>query len=345
MTKYATKLAGLTASLLALAATASADIKINDNLTVSGFLDASYQYNNPSPSTAAASSDRFNVDAAQVLFTTTFKPVTAVISLYFTPTTQPLGGVGGPATVTNDVTVMDAYFTYDAGNGVSITAGKFLSYLGYESYYNKNNPEISFADGDFLGAIPGYHEGVRLDYGDKEWAAGVAFVDSVYSTDILARKGDGSLKGNKGYEGYVQYKGVTDLTLWAGLAYDTSGGPQASITGPHSVLTWNIWAQYQINKLSYAAAEYQNKNGGVGNKGYNWLVLLDWGFTDKFSTAFRISGEKMKGGSGFNKFTVAPGYAVTSNLTVKAEVSYYKYKSFAPITKAWFYGIQGVYTF
>ena len=30
---------------------------------------------------------------------------------------------------------------------------------------------------------------------------------------------------NGGFEGYLVYKAVTDLTLWAGFGYDTNGSP------------------------------------------------------------------------------------------------------------------------
>ena len=51
----------------------------------------------------------------------------------------------------------------DVGGGTSVTAGKFLSYLGYEAFDIPNMTQVSYANGDFLGAIPGYHTGVRVD--------------------------------------------------------------------------------------------------------------------------------------------------------------------------------------
>src|SRR4051794_8267652 len=198
MTKRVTSLGGLSATLLALAATASAEVKLNDNFSVSGYIEGSYQYSKPKPGT---SSDSFNIDSSQLLFTGTFKPVTAVMSFFYVPN------------ATKETTVLDAYATYDAGNGVTVTGGKFLSYLGYESFFTVNNPEISFANGDFLGPIPGYHDGVKVDYSDKEWGSGIALVDSVYSGPYYL-KGDGELKHNAGFEGYVAYKGIENLTIW-----------------------------------------------------------------------------------------------------------------------------------
>jgi hypothetical protein len=252
--------------------------------------------------------------------TGSFKPVTGVVSFYYVPNAA------------SELSLLDAYVSYDAGNGVTISGGKFLSWLGYESFFNVNNPTVSFANGDFLGAIPGYHDGVRVEYGDKAWAAGAALLDSVYTPPGKTFQGDGELMHNAGVEFYGKYTGVDKLTLWAGIAHDTKGNFQ-----PHSVTTLDFWAQYDIDKTMSVAAEIASKDGGTGNKGYNWLTLLNYKFTDTVNTAFRISGEKIKdGGPSFTRFTAAPGIAVTSNLTVRAEISYTDYKNFVTESTTYF---------
>lgn len=327
MTKYSSRLTGWAAALLATVASATAEIKINDNFSVSGYIEGSYQYTAPKPGTAT---DRFNIDTSQLLFTTTFKPVTGVVSLFYVPNAA------------KETTVLDAYVTYDAGEGITVTGGKFLSYLGYESFFTVNNPEISFANGDFLAPIPGYHDGVKIDYATKEFGVGVALVDSVYSGPFYL-KGDGELKHNAGFEGYFTYKAVTDLTLWAGFGYDTKGS-RNNPAQTNSIFTADFWAQYQIDKKTSVAVEYAHKSGGPGNKGYNWLALATYAFTDKVSTAFRISGEKVTDGSSFMKYTIAPGIALTDKLTVRAEYSYYDYKD-ASLDKANFFGVQAFFKF
>ena len=314
------------AAVISLAAslTALAEVKLNDNFSVSGYIEGSYQSYSPSP---GPSSDTFNIDSSQLLFTGTFKPVTTTVSFFYVPNAP------------KETTVLDAYVTYDAGGGYSITGGKFLSYLGYESFFTVNNPEISFANGDFLGAIPGYHDGVRLDFGNSDVSWGLALVDSVYSGPYYL-KGDGELKQNAGYEGYFSYKGITGMTLWAGIAYDSEGSFET-----HDITTIDFWAQYQINKATSIAGEYAHKDGGPGNTGYNWLGLITFAATDKFSLAGRISGESMDdGGPGFTKFTAAPSYAVTDKLTVRAEVSYYDYDKFTK-SNATYFGVQAFVKF
>ena len=314
--------AGLT---LAAALTAFAEIKVNDSFSVSGYAAGSYRITDPDP---GPSVDRFDIDAMKTLFSTNFKPVTGVVSLYYQPNAP------------QDVTVLDAYATVDVGGGSTVTAGKFLSYLGYEAFDLVNMSQISYANGDFLGPVPGYHTGVKYDYSDKETGFGFAVVDSVYSGPNYL-KGDGELKHNAGFEGYFVYKAIPNLTLWTGFAYDTKGNV---IHKKDEILTLDIWLGYNLTKESTVGLEYINKDGGLGDKGYNWLAFYGYNFTPQVSSAFRVSGEKMKSGPGFTKFTVAPAYKVNDNFLVRTEVSYYDYTKHTT-DSALFFGLQSVLRF
>ena len=317
-----------------------ADVKINDNLTVSGYVAGAYTSFSPSPGVssdslfdaAKAPPGAGDANAIDLTFTATFKPVTAVVSLFEFPSSA--GNAVG-------LNVLDAYVVYDAGDGLTITGGKFLSYLGYESFYPTLMSQISYANGDFLGAIPAYHTGVKFDYTSGNTGLGMALLDSIYSPYGYNR-GDGEFRHNAGFEAYLQQK-VGDLTLWGGVAYDTKG--QAALNQLNKVITLDFWTSYQINKATAVAAEYQHKDGGLGAKGHNWLGFFSYNFTDKFSTVLRVSGEKMdSGGPGFTKYTVGPAYAVTDHLTVRAEYSYYDYTNYSS-KKAHFFGVQGIFKF
>jgi hypothetical protein len=336
MTKHSKRLTGWGVALLALAASAYADIKVNDNLTISGYAAGAYMNYKPKGGTSVDS--LFDAskpvpgggDSNDVLtkFSMNFKPVTGVISLNYFPNLP-----------SSEFTVLDAYVTLDAGNGVTVTAGKFLSYMGYESFYPSLMDQISYANGDFLGAIPGYHSGVKVDYADKVQGVGVAVVDSSYSP-YGGTRGDGELKHNAGFEGYYTYTGVTNLTLWAGFTHDTKGGFQ-----PHSVTTFDFWASYQATKELRVAAEFVTKDAAIGAKGTDWIAFANYTFSEKVSSTFRVSGEKMKdGGPGFTKYTVCPAYAINAALSVRAEYSYYDYKDYWT-NSASFFGVQVLFKF
>jgi hypothetical protein len=339
MTKHVTKLAGLTATLLALTAPASAEIKINENFSVSGYAAGAYEYVSPDPGESYDS--LFNgakgtpsADAIKTICTANFKPVTGTISLFYIPNI-PTGAMK------NELTVLDAFVTYDAGGGISITGGKFLSYLGYEAFDPVNMNQITYSPVTVgtLAAIPAYHTGLKLDYADQAFGFGLAVVDSVYSPFGID-KGDGELKANQGFEGYVKYTGVPDLILWAGFAHDTKGGFQGN-----KVTVYDLWAEYKVSKQATVAVEYCAKNGGEFAKGSTWLAYMNYAATDKCSIVARVGAEELSGktaGSDFMQYTVGPSCKLTDNLTVRAEVSYYDYDKGGSKT---LFGVQGIFRF
>lgn len=314
---------------LAASVSALAEVKLNDNFSVSGYVVGSYQYSKWS---GASSTDRLDLDAVKTAFTGSFKPVTGTLSLFY------------PGPSGSDVTVLDAYATVDLGQGYSVTAGKFLSYLGYEAFDPVNMTQITYGaptSGPFF-AIPAYHSGARLDYGSDANSFGVAILDSVYNGPNIF-KGDGELKHNAGFESFYKYTGTKDLTLWAGLAYDSKGNLQ-----PHSVLTLDFWAEYKVNANTTTALEYSNYNGGPGAKSSSWLAYLGYNFTEKTSCAFRISGTSLDSGvpasvgSDYMQYTVCPTYKISDHFSVRAEYSYYDYDIGGSKS---FFGVQALFKF
>ncbi len=360
MTKYAQKMAGGAAALLALAATAVADIKLNDNITISGWATGSYQYTKWSPGTNV---DSFNLDGAQLtsVITPVVKgPVTATVSLFYRP-----GAEGGVSPGGSEITLLDAFVAYDAGGGVTVTAGKFLSYLGYESFYFINDNMITLANQQLLAPIPGYHEGIKVDYApDKTTTVGAAVVDSLFQKPgYNATAGDGEFKHTGGVEGYVQYTGVTDLTIWAGIGYSSKVKPGMDTSGVidpagSTVAVYDVWASYAIDKTQNIAVEEIYKDGGVGNKGSNWLVYYQYLFSDKASAWFGVSGEQVSSysvsdgeggfvsasGPKYIKYSFSPTYALTANVSLRAQYSYTKYSNFS-VNNANFFGVEALFKF
>jgi opacity protein-like surface antigen len=330
--------AGLT---LAAALTASADVKVNEMLTVSGYAVGSYEYISPDPGADTDSlfngaKDTPSADAMKVNFAFNYKPVTANVSLFYIPNI-PTG------VMRNELTVLDAFIAYDAGGGLTITGGKYLSPLGYEAFDPVNMNQITYSPVTVgtLGAIPAYHTGLKVDYADKVIGYGIGIVDSVYSP-LGIDKGDGELRHNAGFEGYVTSMGLGDLKLWGGFAYDTKGGFQS-----HNVLTLDFWGEYAVNKETKVALEYCNKDGGDFSKGWTWLAYLNYAFTPKVSGVARIGGEKLEGktaGQDFMQYTIGPSFKVNDNFLVRAEYSYYDYEGKGLKSKS-LIGLQGVFKF
>ena len=330
MTKHAIRMASGAAALFALTATSFADVKLNDNFSVGGYVVGSYTNTKVDGS---PDSDRLDLDAVKTTFTGTFKPVTGVVSLFY-PYTD------------NGTTILDAYATYDCGGGYSVTGGKFLSYLGYEAFDPVNMTQITYGapTAGTLFSIPAYHSGLRFDYSSDSNGAGIAILDSVYAPTIF--KGDGELKHNAGFEAFYAYKGTPGLVLWAGLAYDTKGN---GLT--HSILTLDFWAQYAVTKQVTIAGEFCSRDGGDWAKGDSWLAFLSYAPTDKTSIIFRISGDNLKAttmGPDYIQYTVCPTWTLTPNLSVRAEYSYYDYSNNGGYSSGGsksFWGVQGLFKF
>lgn len=317
MTKTALKLATFSAIALGLATRGLAEIPLTESFSVQGHIAGSYTAMDPSP---GAWSDRYDIDDALLLFTYSGAPVTAVASLYYVPNSD------------TEVDLLDAYVTYDAGGGLSVTGGKFLSYLGYESFFTLNNTSLTFANGDFLGAIPGYQSGAKFDYADDAFGFGASFVDGLYGND-------GELKESQGAEAYVKFTGVPELTVFAGVGYESAG-----VASP-SAFVFNLWGAYALTDTISVGAEYTNKNVDASSgDGYNWLGTIDFALTDKFSTALRVSGEDMDGGASFTRYTVSPAIALTEMLTVRAEYTYTDFKD-AGVNKSDFIGVKAFLKF
>jgi hypothetical protein len=114
-----------TIAAFGLVGSASA-IEINDNLSINGFIDGSYQYSDTDlgttngPSAAPFQKDQaLGVDEVELNFITNVASVDGVINL------DSHDGLGG-------VEVEQAHITYSMDSGVSFTLGKYGSALGFE---------------------------------------------------------------------------------------------------------------------------------------------------------------------------------------------------------------------
>jgi hypothetical protein len=332
------------AAIVATTVSAFADIKVNDSLTFNGWAVGSYQWTQPKPGN---SFDSLNLDAALLAAVVTpTKGVTGTISTYYRPSAE-----GGVSPGGSEATVLDAYIAYDAGGGLTLTAGKFLSYLGYESFYFSQDNMISLANQQFLAPIPGYHEGVKFDYSpDKTTTFGAALVDSLYQKPgYAATVGDGEFKHNGGAEAYVSFSGVPNLALWAGIGYQSKTKPGVDTSGVvdpngHTIVVYDVYGTYTVSKEIAVTLEEIYKDGGIGNKGSNWLAYLQYKMGDKAYTWFSVSGENVTGGGRYTKYSVSPTYVLNGNLSVRAQYSYTDYKSSA-WNSANYLGAEVIFTF
>ncbi len=373
-------LTGGALSLLALTASGQTEpvayVKVADvHIKPSGYVVGSYQYTKSDSEYTATgsptvsndySSDRFDLDAAKVLFAIDYKPVTGTVSVF--------SGADG------EISLLDAFVTYDLGNGSTISGGKFLSWLGYEAFDIPNMAQITYAYANF-NPIPGYHSGLKYNYTTAEYSLGVALLDSLYTPFGDTFKGDGSLKTDYAIEAFASYTGISGLTLWGGIGYQSEDDEFLDNDGTAgSLFLFNAWASYTVDKSNFGAEfVYTTQDdeptltppaSGGGFDAINLLGFYSYQFSDKVSTAFRVGydsieyndmvtspGTFMSSEEKSFRLTVAPSFKITDNLKIVTEVSYSKIDSDSLFASGstrslanskqddLFFGVQGRFTF
>ena len=209
------------------------------------------------------------------------------------------GTVNG--TDVNGTEIEEAVLTYSINDNLSVSAGKMLSYLGFEAYDAPNLYQISTAyDQASYGALyDGYADGVSIDYATDMFSVGVW-------TD-LAEKAS--------FEYALAFTGVENLT--AKYIYGDYGGSSES--------KQTLWASYQIGKLLVAGeiAKHDNAGNVAANDEDGWLIMGNYSITDPLSLTLRYSNVESKGATvaDTNKFTVSPTYMITDDLAFLAEYS------------------------
>ena len=184
---------------------------------------------------------------------------------------------------------------------VLASAGRMLSYLGFEAYDAPNMYQISTAyhTGHTTGLYDGYADGISIDYANDSFSIGI-WAD---------------LAEQSSYEYAFAFTGVENLTAKYIYA-DYASGPESKQT---------IWASYSLGKLLLAAelANHENDDGVVGDDTEAHLLLGNYAFTDALSLTVRFSSTEDFGTvtGTTDKFTVSPTYMVTDDLALLAEYS------------------------
>jgi hypothetical protein len=325
MTKQTLRLASGATALLFLAGSALADVKLNDNFSVSGYVSGTAS----DTITDDVEASTFDVDAVKFVATASFEKVTGTVSLH--------------SFADHDPVFLDAYATYSLSTGNSVTVGNFLSYLGFEAFDYPNMLQVSYANS--LGAfIPAYHSGVKYDFSSGNVSGGVAVLDSVYGSTYY--KGDGTFDNGAGFEAFLKYASG-DSALFAGIAYD-----DGVAGGTDERFTFDLWGQTKLGSTTLAAEYCYStlESGGADADGYFWLLLAMQPITDKWSITGRISGgedESLAVGPAtpsFFKATISPAVTLTDNRGLLFEYSYIKYDDFS-VEKQHFLAAQVIFKF
>lgn len=325
MIKQSLRHVGWAAALLTLTAAANAEVKLNDNFSISGYISGSVA----DTITDEVEDSFMDVDSVKLQATATFEKTSGTISMH--------------SFADHDPKFLDVYATYTLDAGNSVTVGNFLSYLGYEAFDYPNMLQISYAN--TLGAfIPAYHSGVKYDFSSGSTSGGIAILDSVYGPTYY--KGDGELDNGAGLEAYVKFT-QGESSLFAAIAYDDGVGGSTD-----DRFTFDVWGQTKVGATTLAAEYCYSKlsSSGPDADGYFWLLLAMQPINDKWTVTGRLSGgedESLAIGPGtptFLKATISPAVTITDHLGLLFEYSYIKYDDFVA-EKQHFLSAQVIFKF
>lgn len=321
------KIAGAVLASVLSTLAVRADLAINENVSLFGYAAGSVAYNKVHQKGTDTTMD---LDAVKLGATLNFSPITATISGYYTE------GENGE----NDINLLDAYVTYSFGDKLSVSAGRFVTWLGYESFDLVDNTFISFgnttvSDTFFNAMLPSYHQGVKIEYTNDKAKLGLAVVDSVYNLNGEFYRGDGDIRDGFGVEGNFTYTeeqwtlGVTLAYQYTKSGYQDFGGYDPYSDEPET-FTADIWLERKIGDDITLAGEVvlmrEKIKGADATNTFYAMLMAKQQIDDKIAIAGRFGyGDRTDYGS-FWKVSVMPvSYAATKNLEVRTELGYTRF--------------------
>jgi hypothetical protein len=308
-------------SLVGLGAALSfAEIKVNDNLALSGFLDMSVSGEaNDSDETLNASFDQFEVD-----FMYKFGDKISARA--------DINSLGGGAMA------FEQGFVSYANGPLSFSTGRFLSSSGFEAAEPTGLYQYSTSKTLVYG---GYQNGVNVAFATPMFGLYGAVVSDLWVS------GETEILNTPGFEGQVSLtpaEGITAKVAYLYQMYDEDA------TGDASQQLLNAWASYAAGPIT-AAVEYnllldwmvpdEDAVGGMVNDGtgHGWLAMANYKINDLVAATVRYSGILLGDADPDQEVTFSPSLALSPNWLALAEV---KYQIDAEVTN---YAVEGLFSF
>jgi hypothetical protein len=294
----------LIAVLAALSMVASASaVKVNNNLSINGFIDGSYQLVDQD----AGNTQQLQGDEAEINFVVSNGAVSGLVAIDSRDVNN-----------NTDLNIEQAHFTYDLGNGVSVTFGRYGSALGFEredpaglyTFSRAYDSNSAFNLGDVDSKAK---EGITIAYSADAWSIAASFENN-RGADIETDELD--------LEVSVSYTGIADTVIGGGYFFsneNTNAAGSGAANAETDIL--NLHASRSFGKL-LVAAEYTELQNDVDGDTDGFLVLFDYDYNDKIGAALRFSNnERTSDNKDYEKVTIAPNYAITDNLGAILEYS------------------------
>jgi hypothetical protein len=287
------------AAAVMTSASASAEVVLTENLSLTGFLgiSASNVDKDAYGDTASSSDSSAEIDEFEVDFLFSQDKINAQVDLNY---------LGGPG----DVELEQAHIGYAVSDSFSLKAGKFLSCIGFESFDMNGKYQYSAAAST---VYPGHHTGLAGVYSGDTFGVYGSVVDGTWSAD-----GD---TDNLGYEVQVFTSPAEGLTIKLGYATEDLE------TRDKAML--NLWAGYTVDALT-VAAEYSSledfdfNDDNVGDDGDAYMLMANYAFTETFNTTLRYAHVDADN-SEIDEFTISPRFVISDSVSVITEYRHRDY--------------------
>ena len=295
-----------TIAAFGLAGSVSA-IDVNENLSISGFIDGSYQNNESDTPTTSDQDQSLGLDEVEIDFL--FK----------------VGDVSGEVHVDNNdrednsFDIEQAHISYELENGVNFTFGRFGSALGFEREDPAGLFTFSRAYGDPTAANENDFNFGNVDANTYDGIAVGYSVENIFSINgafVNETNEQVDLESNDiDLELSIVYTGIDNLKLGLGYYFDN----EEDSADENDVL--NIHASTSFNKL-YLAAEYSEISNETRDRDA-YMLLANYELQeDKLYINARVSSNEVAAGTiDYDKITIAPNYMITPSLGLIVEYS------------------------
>jgi len=333
-----TKLLAVLATL-GMVASASA-VKINNNLSINGFIDGSYSLTESDAQgtgAKAAAGDqgtgdlddqKLGLDEVELNFELNVGNVSGSIQIDNNNERAYTSGFAAGSITDdnnasndssssadnrsqNDLDIEQAYFTYNINDAISVTLGRYGSALGFEREDPAGLYTFSRAySGSFnLGNVDAAAvEGVTVAYSGDAYSIAASFEEAA-GTDLEVN--------DLNLELAFTYTGIAGVNIGGGYFFDNAEGDETDVL--------NIHVSRQFGKLLLAGEyiEASTSSATAANNVDNdaYLLLADYDINDKLGFAIRFSQNEQGTAGDYEKFTIAPNYSITDSLGAIVEYS------------------------
>jgi len=152
----------------------------------------------------------------------------------------------------------------------------------------------------------------------------LAYAADAYSVAVSLENqagGEADLQSNDlDFEISFTYTGISGVNIGGGFFIDNEATENAETDAV------NVHVSRQFGKLLLAGEYSQLDTSSNGSDTDNseadaYLILADYDFSDKLGVAVRLSSQEQVGDGDYDKFTIAPNYAITESLGAILEYS------------------------